>query len=110
MSDPKPKRGTAKKERRKKNRGVKDKNYLAWLHTLPCLVPGCKAPPEAHHERSISRDDAFAVPLCRAHHRGEHGRHGLRSLRLFEEAYRISLRARAMELRGRYLAEKGDDE
>jgi len=106
--DPKPARGSSKKARRKKNAGVKDPAYLSWLHDQPCLVSGCTQPSSAHHERPISRDDAMAVPLCYDHHQGPQGRHGLRSLDLFQARYGISLLARALELRGRYLAEKGE--
>lgn len=105
LGDPKPSKGSARRARRKKNAGVKDKNYLSWLHEQPCLVRGCLAPVEAHHERAISRDDAMAVPLCTAHHRGPQGRHGLRSINLFQDAYGISLLARALELRGRFKSE-----
>lgn len=105
-ADPKPSKGTARRARRKKNAGVKDPAYLSWLHDQPCLVTGCLWPVEAHHERAISRDDAMAVPLCRAHHRGPQGRHGLRSIDLFQARYGFSLLARALELRGRYLQEQ----
>jgi hypothetical protein len=107
-SDPKPARGTAKRARRKKNAGKKDRDYLAWLHTQGCII--CQRQPiEAHHERSISRDDAGCIPLCYPHHRGEHGRHGLRSLDRFQQAYGVCVRAKALELRGQYLTERGDN-
>lgn len=107
--DPKPAKGSAKRARRKKNAGVKDPAYLSWLHDQPCLVTGCPWRAEAHHERVISRDDAMAVPLCKSHHTGPQGRHGLRSIDLFEARYGISLLAKALELRGKYLTECPDE-
>ncbi len=71
----------------------KDKDYLAWLHELPCCVPTCtsknlhkwpqaEAQTEAAHvgERGLSQKcpDREAIPLCGFHHRtGSHSCHVL---------------------------------
>lgn len=106
MGDPKPVRGAAKRQWRRRRAGVKDAAYREFIHAQPCLVPGCRAPfVEMHHERSRSNDDADGVPLCTGHHRGENGRHGLRSLRLFEDKYGINVAAEIARLRGLYEAQ-----
>jgi len=55
--------------------------HLAWLRTLPCSVPKCRAPApsEAHHVRlgtdggtGLKPSDKWAVPLCHRHHRQLH--------------------------------------
>ena len=52
----------------------KNKKYLAWITTFPCVVCG-NPQTQAHHVRlghngGMSRkpDDSRAVPLCYAHH------------------------------------------
>lgn len=102
MIQPKPARGTAKREHRKRRRGVKDAAYLAWLHTQPCIVRGCRSAPSAHHERAFSPSDHDAVPLCHRHHQGPEGRHGLRSLGRFEAHYGVSVRNEIARLRALY--------
>jgi hypothetical protein len=58
---------------RRKGR-VPDKQYLAWIHTQPCLCrgPGCRGRIHAHHSglRGLGQkaDDRTALPLCSAHH------------------------------------------
>lgn len=55
-----------------------DKEYLAWLRTLPCAVCGHNPPSEAAHVRlggraGIGQKPLFsAVPLCHAHHAQQH--------------------------------------
>ena len=69
---------------KKKRPRVKDSTYLAWLHSLPCLVTGIR-PVEAAHVRygdprygkrptgmQEKADDRWAVPLCPAEHRRQH--------------------------------------
>jgi hypothetical protein len=51
-----------------------DRAYLAWIHTLPCLVGERQTTPtEAHHAgpRAFGRKAPArcALPLCREHHR-----------------------------------------
>jgi hypothetical protein len=72
------------------------KEYVAYLHTLPCiatlLIEGKIVPAEeVHHIESI-RDglsDFAAIPLCTAYHRGANGVHQL-SRRGFERRYKLS--------------------
>jgi hypothetical protein len=49
-----------------------DPRYLAWVRTLPCSVPDCRAPSEAHHitgaGMSLRSHDHDTMPLCRWHH------------------------------------------
>jgi hypothetical protein len=108
LAFPKPERGSAKKARERERRRSKDRDYASWLHKQPCIVAGCPVEPEQHHERSEGFDgtDADSVPLCRRHHRGPHGRHGLRSAGRFEEHYNLSLRAHMTRLRALYEEEK----
>ena len=103
-ADPKPARGEAKAERRRKRRDAKDATYLAWLHTQPCLCCGASGV-EVHHERTLGKGDAYGVPLCTFHHRGHSGRHGLRSRMLFEERYKLNLRVEIARLKGAYETE-----
>ncbi len=97
--------------RRKRLRAPADPAYTAWLHTQPCIVSiDCAGPLEQHHERSggFNGSDADSVPLCSKHHRGRMGRHGLRSLRRFENHYRISVRRQIERLRLTYQEEHPD--
>lgn len=67
-----------------KKRPEKRKNYLAWLHTLPCVITGqygveaahtSFASPEHGHygrARSTKAADIFALPLCSYHHAASH--------------------------------------
>ena len=86
-----------------------DKAYLAWVRLQPCAVADkheCAGVVAAHHEPPRSHSaywhDHRTVPLCdRAHTQ----RHFVLGPRLFAEKYGVSLLARALELRGRYLKE-----
>lgn len=50
--------------------------HLAWIRTLPCAVPGCRAASEAAHVRMVDTGggmglkpaDWWTVPLCHHHH------------------------------------------
>jgi hypothetical protein len=57
---------------------VRDKAHLRRVAQQPCLVCG-RLPTQAHHLKyleprglSLKPSDAFAVPLCRLHHRALH--------------------------------------
>jgi hypothetical protein len=57
----------------------RDKIHLKFVASQPCLVCG-RSPADAHHlrftqPRAMGRkvSDEFTVPLCRAHHRDNHG-------------------------------------
>jgi len=59
-------------------RRVRDKAHLRRVAQQPCLVCG-RLPAQAHHLKfleprglSLKPSDAFAVPLCRLHHRALH--------------------------------------
>ena len=70
----------------------RDKNYLAWIRRLPCLICGNPlhtAPhhiPERHHASlALKTSDYRTIPLCTTHHCEYHddgrdtfaGRHGI---------------------------------
>jgi hypothetical protein len=67
----------------------RDREYLAWLHTLPCAVfaahryfSPCWGRITAHHagEHGLSQkcSDREAIPLCEGHHqKAPHGLHHL---------------------------------
>ena len=62
---------TPMSRRSKKQKREVDREYIQWLHRLPCLVCGA-LPVEAHHvydgSYGIRPPDRRAVPLCRLHH------------------------------------------
>jgi hypothetical protein len=101
---PKPARGSAKRERARKRRAKMDAGYTEFIHAQPCLVSGCRAEVEQHHERDegFGNGDWDSVPLCSAHHRGKYGRHGLQSRSEFEVRYGIRLAEEIRRLRGEY--------
>lgn len=65
-------------------RPAKRKDYLAWLHTLPCVVTGqfvvqaahvsFSAPWHGHYGRAkgTKAPDRFTLPLCIAEHARQH--------------------------------------
>ena len=60
-------------------RRLRDKTHLKFVASQPCLVCG-RSPSDAHHlrftqPRAMGRkvSDEFTVPLCRTHHRDNHG-------------------------------------
>lgn len=61
-------------------RGLGDPAYLAFVHTLPCVVRSvrCAGPIHAHHaiHRSQGGKDHDAVPLCMVHHSDWHTHSG----------------------------------
>lgn len=69
-------------------------DHLARVHGLPCIV--CRqmglpdTPGEAHHIESIRGmvSDYAVAPLCKEHHRGATGVHGLHR-RTFEMRYKL---------------------
>jgi hypothetical protein len=68
--------------------------FEARLRLLPCVVchhVGLDGPcEELHHAgEATDRDDWNQVPLCRSHHQGPNGIHGLRR-RGFEMRYKIT--------------------
>jgi hypothetical protein len=60
-------------------RRLRDKAHLRFVASQPCLVCG-RSPADAHHLRftqpramGLKVSDEFTVPLCRVHHRDNHG-------------------------------------
>lgn len=105
---PDPKRDTTRdRKRRRSGRRArrKDPAYLAWLARRRCLVCS-RWPVELHHvpPKSHAGDwhDRKTVPLCREHHRGASGWHGLGSSEAFRERWGIDLAAEVARLNGLY--------
>ena len=77
--------------------------HLAWLRTLPCIVPDCQTgtPVQSHHIRSAGNSgvglkppDTSTIPVCAYHHSESH-RIGQRT---FAAKYGIDLAAEAHRL------------
>ena len=73
---------------------TRDREYLRWIKSQPCTVPGCRqsTPTEAHHfgPRAFTRKapDRKTLPLCMEHHRtGREAAHALG--RRFAEHHKI---------------------
>lgn len=98
--------GLSKSEQLKKNgtlkeKPLKSKEYLSWLHNSgkTCLVCGSSTIELHHVDNGIGRrDDRSCVCLCPDHHRGEFSVHGFDSVyfyslfpkeRLSEEAQKL---------------------
>ena len=54
---------------------IRSGQHLAWIRTLPCVVPGCQGKSEPHHLKcgpegggTVTASDVWAVPVCRRHH------------------------------------------
>lgn len=80
---------------------------MAYVATLPCLVPGCPHPVTIHHVTGsahggrISRSHKRIVPLCPRHHQVQFGpRESVEALghRGFAITYGIDLLAEAERL------------
>ena len=73
----------------------KEKEYYDRLARFGCVLCfflgyGEETPAEIHHVRKTRpRKDSPAIPLCREHHRGDTGIHGLGRKR-FESTYDIT--------------------
>ena len=68
--------------------------YEARLRTLPCIVGhkmgmSCKCEDLHHAGDPEERDDWAQIPLCREHHTGAEGVHGLRR-RVFHMRYKLT--------------------
>lgn len=105
-----PSDGTDAQSARKRARRAEreDPEYLAWIRLQACVVgEDCRGPVESHHEppKSHAGDwcDASSLPLCSRHHTQ---RHHVLGPRLFQEKYGISLLAKALEYRGKFVKEK----
>jgi hypothetical protein len=99
LAHPKPARGSARRERvRRRKAEHRDKAYLAYVHTLPCVVCGVYGV-EAHHQPRRSQrgwHDRLTLPLCGGvdggHHRGKQSIH-LLGVRQFEKVHGIDVPA-----------------
>jgi hypothetical protein len=53
---------------------IRDKKYMDWVKTLPCMICGRQSEP--HHEGArgigIKASDWDTIPLCNVHHRDRH--------------------------------------
>ena len=87
-----------------------DPAYLAWLRKQPCVVPPtrgdkCSFRIEAHHWPKRSKrgewSDAQACSLCSMHHVEFHAI----GQRRFDNRHGISIVAKILEQRGKYLTE-----
>lgn len=99
----------AARRRRARRRGHEDREYLAHVGSLPCLI--CGHPNiEVHHQPYKSDranwHDHKTAPLCFVHHRGRLGPHTL-SLEGFNAKHRVDLEAEVARIRREYLEAKG---
>ena len=88
---------------------MKDKRYLEWIRTQPCIV--CFRPAEAHHagERGLGQKcpDREAIPLCPGHHRRDGWPDSAHRLgKKFWTYHGIDLDAVIRKLQARYTASK----
>ena len=63
-----------------KNKTVKDKNYVRWIKSQPCVITGQQA--TIHHlinygtsGGAMKSDDYLSFPLCNEYHTGNKGIH-----------------------------------
>ena len=73
---------------------AKEKRHMDRIASLGCLK--CGKPASLHHLMKAPgkvrrRDHRFVVPLCRDHHQGDEGVHGLGSEAAFKERHGIDL-------------------
>ena len=84
-----------------------DKEYLAWIRTLPCEAEGkeCMGEIIYHHVEaygtSIKCSDTFTIPLCVGHHDEIH-----RGAESFIKKYNFDLWRTIAKLITRYLQQK----
>jgi len=100
-----------------KDKALRDRAYLDWLRTRPCLVTGLRAteadPVEAAHigtrGRGIKSPDNEAIPLSHSVHLRCHNKGEITTLRelLPDDVIRAALRAYAREI---YQAYKQENE
>ncbi len=83
---------------------LKDKDYVAWVRSRPCLVDYVVA--HAHHTISIGAggSDYRTVPLCHMHHRELH-RVGRST---FETRHRLDLTEEVLRLMEMYISARGE--
>lgn len=84
----------------KANPTAEEASHMKLVATLGCLV--CGRPANIHHvmhyaHKMRRRDHRYIVPLCRDHHQGNSGVHGLGSEKAFQDFWGIDLVAWAIE-------------
>jgi hypothetical protein len=51
---------------------IRDKKYMEWIKTLPCIICQRNTPSDPHHTKTggkgIKACDYTCVPLCHKHH------------------------------------------
>ena len=90
---------------------VADKDYLAWIALLPCLVSGKRA--TVHHVRRYGepKNDRRTVPLAPEYHQIQAGPHtSIEALgkKKFEARYGIDLEATIVRLNALYERERNE--
>jgi hypothetical protein len=72
----------AKRAKPRRSSRVVDREYLAWVRSLPCVLDSeeCRGPVEAHHagRRGFGQkcSDTDTIPLCQHHHGAYHAKLG----------------------------------
>lgn len=97
------------RRQRKRFAHRRDKAYMAWIHTQPCVLSKaedheCRGPLEAAHVKSRGAggdDRRNVVPLCQRAHRQQHT-WGIRTFELF---WLVDLKSEALWLGRKYLRE-----
>lgn len=89
---------------------IKNKSYMRWITTLPCLVCGIM-PCDAHHPLKIASrrkfgkaSDCETIPLCRPHHTELHIAYGDEDK--FTRHYGLDFIKTSRELNKRYVLER----
>lgn len=81
----------------------KDKKYLEWILTQPCIVDNCECLGDIiyHHTVTVGAggSDKEAVPLCKRHHIP--GVHSM-GKKTFQEKYGINFKLEILRLIGKY--------
>lgn len=88
----------------------RQREYMLWVKTQPCLVCGRK-PTEAAHTGSRGfgqkAPDQFVIPLCPDHHRHRRDALDVAGARRFQELHGIVIRAEIERLWGLFLRATG---
>lgn len=87
------------KRTKARGRTTEEAQHVVHVAGLGCLI--CGQPANVHHVmrapgKRRRRDDRFVVPLCREHHQGDSGVHGLGSEAAFLALWGVDLAAWAV--------------
>lgn len=80
---------------------AKNKEYEAWVKTLPCIVCNQEGV-DPHHVWHARRNDYLCIPLCRPHHTEYHSI----EWKKFEEKHNIDLSWEIIKLLIKYQENK----